>query len=135
MTTFDKIKEINALEFENKHKILLEVLNKIMENTGQKSIVNVTDFVHVYRSDIIHEKNSTIVEELQEKIGLHFKKHITQNSLKSVRQHYLLTLLKNMCDELFLSFESSVILKKDETGKRKSYVVYSIFLNKDRDKN
>lgn len=124
---YDKMKEKLIYNFENKYKMLLSVLNKILVNIGKAEIIVPSQFININRSDLVKEENMKIIEDMEEDIKKIFNNSSAIFGLKNMRQNFVLTLLKSMCEELELSLKSYACRKKDENGKWVAYVVYNIF--------
>lgn len=50
------------------YKVILEYLNKILENMNKEPIKKITEFKDIDRNDIIHERNSKILDDMEDKI-------------------------------------------------------------------
>ena len=122
MTTRDCITK----KTEEKYKILIKLLNKLLINMGKNEITDACEFKNIKRSDLITEKNEKIYEEMKEEIGNYYNN--LKYRQKGIIKHYLLTIIKIMCNEIYLEFESKPIRKRKGKG-FDAYVIYNINLS------
>ena len=115
MSTYD---HING-RMKEKCDILLKILNRILVNINREPIKDFIDFREVKRSELLIEANEKLVEEMADEIFKYFNKVRARYSKRETIDHYLLTLLRCMCDEVFLIFQARTlrrwINKKIET--------------------
>lgn len=104
-----------------KYEILLKFVNKLLENMKMSQISDLSEFKHVKREDLLSEENNQIYEEMKEEIHKYYNKINQRESIKN----YLLSVLKSMCSEMFMKFESETVRKKIN-GKSIYYITYGI---------
>jgi hypothetical protein len=108
-----------------KYAILLKFLNKLMVNMGKEQITDAVNFKHIKREELLIEKNEEVYTEMKDEIHNYFGKYNLKYTQKKIIKHYILTVLKSMCAELFLNLESKVVRKRvGKTGM--TYMVYYI---------
>lgn len=98
----------------NKYNVLLKLLNRILVNIGRQEINDIIEFKNVDRKDLLKEENNKIIEEMEEEIHKYYCKYNLKYGHKSQIKHYILTLIKAMCEDIYFQFKSkSVKVKKN----------------------
>ena len=117
-----KEEDINA----GKKKVLLELLNKILANTGKQAIAQFSEFKDIDRIDLLKEANIETFEAMKDEIYKYFDKGTTGHYRKNHVQNYLIVFLKLACKDIGTSFKSK---KKNSSVKSRaiSHTYYSIY--------
>ena len=97
-------KEINIDKTTEKYKLVLNIINKLLENLGKDTIDDLTQFNKIDREDIILEKNKKILDDYQDEILKHFEKNEIGYYRKNKNKNYILTFLRHACDVIGLKF-------------------------------
>jgi len=126
MSTLD---HINAM-VKRKYDVLLKFLNKLLENMGKNAIDDPTKFQYIKRTELLTAENELVYDEMKDEIHKYFGKYNLKYAQKGTIKNYILTLLKNMCGELFLNFESKTVRSRTNKSMN-SYVIYEITLQQD----
>ena len=121
MSTEDYIKD----KMGEKYNVLLKFLNKLLTNMGKNHIQDAIHFKNIRRNELLTEENDAVYDAMKDEIHKYFGKYNLKYDQKTMIKHYLITLLKSMCNELFLNFESKSVRKKVD-NKITTYVVYDI---------
>lgn len=116
-------KDINA------HKILLELINKILYNIGKNNIDNITNFINIDRDDIIKSINKESLFTMSHELFQYFDKSKCKWERRNTTKNYTLTFLRSACNLLNykLSYEKKDITTTINNIKyRKTHYFYSI---------
>jgi hypothetical protein len=112
-------------KLKEKYKILLKFLNKILVKLDKTEIQDIKQFKNIKRTDLVNEEILKVYEESKEEIHKYFGKYNLKYGQQKVIKNYILTVIRNMSNELFLTFDSKVARGK-VGNKVVSYVVYEI---------
>lgn len=86
----------------DKYKITLKFINKILVNIGKEEIDDLTKFVNIDRADVIKEINIKTFEEMEVELLKYFDKYKFGWYRRSTTKQYILTFIREMCDDLGL---------------------------------
>lgn len=110
----DKLKYIKMIDVKKnidasspKYLVLLGLLNNILVNNNKSTIDIITDFKNIPRQEIIKPENKQMIEAMEDEIFKHYNKISCGWSRKNRVKHYILTLLKTMCSDINLEFQST----------------------------
>lgn len=114
---------------DDKQKIVLKFLNKILVNIGKEEIEDLTDFKDIKREDLLKQKNIDLIETMEKEIFKCFKKGQIDYHRKKTLKTYLLTLIKRMvshCGFEFRSHRKDINQTVDGELFRRTYTIYEI---------
>lgn len=121
---------MNTLNYINdklneRYNILIKLLNKLLESMGEKQIVEATEFKDIARKKLLNKKNIEVYEEMADEIHKYYSKDQLRHGQRAYIKHYIIVVIRKMCEFVFLNFKSTTIQNKE--GKKKvTYVYYSI---------
>lgn len=120
---------VGIVKTDPKYKIALQLVNKILVNSGKNEIDDLTKFIDIDRNLIISDKNKKELTDMEKILFKHFNKKkfgwYSRNNIKN----YILSFLRYMCNDIGLKF--SYTQKDTNTSSngliyRKTYTYYSI---------
>jgi hypothetical protein len=130
----DKMIEIKNLmiEYNNneKHKIALKLINKILVNIGKTEIEDLCEFKDIDRDDIIRKENTDILVAMEEEIFKFYSKYKCGYTRKT--DNLVLNCLRGMMKEInynLLKVQKDIRTTIDGKPYRRTHMIYSINKN------
>ncbi|ARF10446.1 hypothetical protein Hokovirus_1_325 [Hokovirus HKV1] len=123
--TINSDKEIKK----HRRRILLVIVNKILQNVNKEQIDDVRKFINIEREDILNTKNNLILNEMEQEILLYFNNNKYMQLKNPKQKKILLNFLKNACMESGYNFSYSKqedIIFVNEKKYRRTVFLYSI---------
>lgn len=112
-----------------KYKVALKIINKILANLGKDEIDDLKKFIDIDRDLIIKDINTKSFWNMEDEIFEQFDKAKCGWYRRKITRNYILTFLRYMCSDLSLKFTYEQVEKTttiNGTNYRKSYMMYSI---------
>lgn len=113
----------------DKYKVALKFINMILANLGKPAITTLTEFTNIDREDIIKEVNKQSFDAMQGELFSYFDKVAMGWYRRNKVNNYILTFLRNMCDDLGLEFayeQKDITRLIDEKSFRSTFMFYLI---------
>lgn len=108
-----------------RHNVLLKLLNRLLENMGMAVITEVTEFKEIPRRKLLTDSNNAIYEEMSAEIHEYYSKDQLKHAQRKAIKHYLILVIKKMCEDLFLNLRSTTKIERIEK-KKVTNVYYDI---------
>lgn len=125
---FDKTKNVGETREEKMMRVMLEIINKILEAMNKEQINNLCDFIDIRRDELSNEKYDKIVKDNCDYIFKNgFNKHECKYYQTNIKNQHL-SILKGMLKQLGYGF-SSKSHKKTINRMNESYTTYAIVKN------
>ncbi|AYV76509.1 MAG: hypothetical protein Terrestrivirus8_2 [Terrestrivirus sp.] len=121
-------------KLKQKYTTLLKLLNAILTNINKDPITDVLGFKNINRDDLVSDLNEKICESMMDEIMQHFNKSTLKYNQKSRIKSYLLSVIRTMCDELYLELECLTVTTKLAKGVTKTSIQYNIVIPKKQEK-
>lgn len=116
----DKIDD--PLDYDNKDKLILEFLNKLLKNMKKEPITKITDFCYYRKDEIIVEENEQLVDVYLDKFLEHYTKKQLQYHKRTYVQCYFWCFFKAILGKKYVLKYSN----RNKTKKVKTCLIYSI---------
>lgn len=112
-----------------KTKVALKFINVILANLNKPAITLLTEFAGIDREDIIKEVNKTSFDDMESELFDQFDKVKMGWYRRKKVNNYILTFLRNMCEDLNLEFayeQKDITRLIDGKSFRSTYMFYLI---------
>lgn len=107
-----------------KYKILLEIINNILANSGKEHVDNLCEF-SIRKNTLINEKNMSMFSEYEEKLFEYFDKTKCGWYKKRHVKNYIITFLKSALKDIGLKL-ISIEKSTHKNNEIVRYVMYKI---------